>query len=146
MEQQISEFIEGIQTPVKKLGIKELRSREQTWRALWSWIDDEIKYYIIRVGTVVRIVKRDYKGTVGVLGAVKFSISQIELTVKEKSYNYNDGKYYYEDKVVLIPSGSIMIQEFISSSQLASEVEKLEVMGLEEDTSLEEGTAILNLP
>jgi hypothetical protein len=131
---QLSEFVEGIQTPINKLSITQLRDREAFWRALWSWIDEEIKYYVLRVGQTVRIFKRDYKGSVGELGAVKFTLSEIEVHVYEKVYNYTDGKYYYEDKIVKIPSGAIVLQEFISESTLASDVEKPEVMGLDEES------------
>lgn len=133
MELKVSEFVEGMQTPITKLTVSQLREREATWRALWSWIDDEIKYYVLRVGQNVRVLKRDYKGSVGELGAVKFTLSEIELHVYEKTYNYQDGKYYFEDKVVKIPSGAIVMQEFISESTLASDVEKPEVMGLDDN-------------
>lgn len=139
MESKISDFVEGMQTPINKLSLTQLREREATWRALWSWIDDEIKYYVLRVGQTVRIFKRDYKGSVGELGAVKFNLSEIEVHVYEKTYNYTDGKYYYEDKVVKIPSGAIVLQEFITESTLASDVEKPEVMGLD-GLSLETST------
>jgi hypothetical protein len=134
MEQNISEFVEGMQTPINKMTVSQLREREAIWRALWSWVGEEIKYYVLRVGSTVRVVKRDYKGSVGELGAVKFTLSEIELHVYEKLYNQTDGKYYYEDKIVKIPSGAIVMQEFISESTLATEVEKPEVMGLDEES------------
>jgi len=133
---KMSDFIEGMQTPIKKFTVSQLREREATWRALWSWLDEEIKYYVLRVGQTVRILKRDYKGSLGELGAVKFSLAELEVHVFEKTYNYTDGKYYYEDKILKIPSGAIVMQEFISESQLADEVEKLEVMGLDDGLSL----------
>ncbi len=59
-------------------------------------------------------------------------MAEIEVHVYEKTYNYTDGKYYYEDKVIKIPSGAIVLQEFITESTLASEVEKPEVMWTDE--------------
>jgi hypothetical protein len=129
-ELQVGGFLEGMQTPINKLSLQQLRDREAFWRALWSWLDDECKYYLLRVGQTVRVLKRDYKGSVGELGSVKFNLAEVELQVVEKTYNFTDGKYYYERKVVKIPSGAILMQEFISESQLADEVEKPEVMGL----------------
>ena len=132
MGMEISAFLDGIQTPTAKMQVKELREREEYWRALWSWIDEEIKYYILRVGTQVRIVKRDYKGSVGELGAVKFKLDELEVNVYEKVYNYVDGKQYLESKTLKIPSGAIMMQEFIQDSEPAVD-DFPEVMGLESD-------------
>jgi len=121
------QFTEGMQTPTKRLNVKELREREEFWRALWSWIDDEVKYFALRVGQQVRIVRRDYKGFVGELGQVHFDLSEIELHVYEKTYNYNDGQYYYEDKTIKLPSGGIAWHEFIHEVVEASVADQYEV-------------------
>lgn len=131
MDIEIQTFIEGIKTPVKKLTVKELQQREEIWRALWSWLDDDAKFLILRVGSVVRIVRRDYKGMVGELGQVHFTPSEIEVAVFEKQYNYNDGNFYYERKVVKIPESAIMWKEFITEQELAEEVEQYAVESLE---------------
>ena len=133
MEADIAKFMERMQVPSKRLGIKELRQREETWRALWSWLDDESKFLILRVGSVVRIVRRDYKGVVGELGQVKLEPREYEVTVYEKVYNQNDGKYYFESKVVLIPAGAVMWREFITEQELAEEEETYAVAPLEEE-------------
>src|SRR5487761_1914905 len=119
-------FIADMQTPPTKLTIKQLREREEFWRALWSWIGDDIKYFVLRAGTIVRVVRRDYKGSVGELGAVKFTPAEIEVHVEEKTYNYGDGKYYYENKVVKVPFGAITWLEFINESIEALESNKPE--------------------
>lgn len=136
-EMEISQFLDGIQTPVSKIRATELRQREQIWRALWSWLDDEVKFYITRIGSPVRIIRRDYKGSVGELGQVHFDLKEIELTVYEKQFNYNDGKYYFERKTLKIPSSVLAWFEFINTSELAEEVEKYEVEPIPE----EEGVA-----
>ena len=114
-------FLDQIQLPPTKLSIKQLREREEFWRAIWSWIDDEVKYFVLRVGQPIRVVRRDYKGTVGELGTVKFEKAEIEVKVYEKVYNYSDGKYHWEDKVVKIPSGAIQFLEFINSDEIVEE-------------------------
>lgn len=132
MDESIASFVEEMKTPIKKMGVKELRKREETWRSLWSWIPDNVKYLIYRIGSEVRLVRRDYKGAIGTLGEVKFEPEQYEVTVFEKRYNEMDGKFWYEKKTVLIPVGSTLMLEFIHERQLADEVDVEEVMGLEE--------------
>jgi len=136
MKESTAHFIEGMQKPIAKLGIKELREREETWRALWSWIPDDVKYLVYRIGTVVRVVKRDWKGGLGELGEIKFEPKEYELSVYEKRYDETEGKFYYERKIVKIPSGGVMWLEFIQERELVEEHELPEVMGLEdvEDT------------
>lgn len=129
---ELQEFLEGLQTPIKKLGVRQLRKREEFWRAMWSWLDEDVKYFTLRVGQLFRVMRRDYKGSVGELGAVKFEPSEIELAVYEKSYNYEDGKYYYEQKIVKIPASVMAWTESISTKDLAEDVEQFAVENIPE--------------
>lgn len=120
----VKEFEDGFKTPVKKLKITELKQREEMWRALWGWLDPTVKRFLFRVGTQVRLMRRDYKGTLGELGEVKFTPETIEVATYEKVYNYVDGKTYYERKVIIFPFTSLMwIEEVIESAE-AGEVEE----------------------
>ena len=123
MELELSDFIEGIKTPTSKLTITQLRAREEVWRALWSWLDDDVKPFLLHAGGLVRVVRRDYKSTVGELGQVKFEPSEIEVAVYEKAYDYNTGNQFFERKVVKIPSSVLAWHELISSKTPAEEEE-----------------------
>ena len=145
MEQQIQTFIERMAIPPGKLGVKELRQREETWRALWSWIGDDVKYFVLRIGSLVRAIRRDYKGSLGELGEVKFEPKQFEIAVYEKRFNESDNKFYYERKVQIIPASAIMYFEFISEQDLASEVEEYALQAEDEDepTAVEKGSLVV---
>jgi len=132
MALDLQKFLEEIQTPVDKFTISELQEREQLWRALWSWLDDEVKRFLLRIGTTVRIMQRNYRGKVGELGQVKFEPKSIEISVLEKSYNYNDGKYYFEKKVVTYPYQTLAWIEGIVESEPVTDEERYEVESLEE--------------
>ena len=136
MEATIQQFLEEMKVHPGKLGIKKLREREGIWRALWSWLGDEAKFDLLRVGSVVRLVRRDYKGVLGQLGQIKFEPSEYELTVYEKVYNYNDGKYYYESKTVQIPAAAIMWKEYVSEQELVAENEEYAVQSLEGEEAI----------
>lgn len=118
---EISEFLQGIQSSPKKFTVKELRAREELWRVLWSWLDDNIKDFLIRAGSVVRVVRRDYRSSIGELGVVHFEIKEIELHVYEKSYDYGAGKYFWEDKVVKIPGSVLAWYEFVATQEEVEE-------------------------
>ena len=135
-EMEISEFLGRIQTSPKQMTVTELRQREEIWRVLWSWIDDEVKFFVIRAGSLFRVMKRDWKGTVGELGSVKFAPSELELSVYEKTYNYNDGKYYYEKKVCKIPYSAVWMLEHVTESELAEEVEQYEIESIPDEEAV----------
>ena len=133
MELGIVDFLRDIETPTKRLTITQLREREDFWRSLWSYTPDEVKFYLKRIGTIVRVVKRDYKGQVGLLSEFKFNLSEVELVVEEKFYNSSEGRYYNEKKVTRIPASTIMLQEFILDSTPSDEADELAVMPIPDD-------------
>ena len=100
---------------------------------MWSWLGDDVKYFLLRIGSTVRAVRRDYRGSTGELGEVKFIPHEFEIATYEKRYNETDGKYYYETKVVKIPAAAVMFFEFISEQELAEEVDHYEIKSLEEE-------------
>lgn len=126
------EFLSGMKKPLLSLSKKELREREEMWRVFWGWTDETVKRFLSRIGTNVRFMRRDYKGTEGELGEVKFEPSQVEIATYEKVYNYTDGKYYYERKVVVYPWTSVAWIEEIFDKTPAEEVEQYEVESIPE--------------
>lgn len=132
----VSEFLDEIQTPIKKLTITQLRQREEFWRALWSWTDPTVKDFLIHAGTLTRLVKRNYQGSTGELGEVKFEPTEIDLYVYEKSFNYNDNKYYYERKVLHLDAAALLWHEFITERELAEEAEAPELEAIPEEADV----------
>lgn len=128
----LSQFKEGMQIPISKLSLKQLREREEFWRAIWSWVPDEVKYYIYRIGQLVRVQLRNYRHTTGELGPVKFDMSELELEVYEKSYIETKGKFIYEQKTLKLPSNAVMWIETITEQTEVDQVEQPEVIGIKE--------------
>ena len=126
-ELTLDKFQEGLKTPLTKLSKEELKQREEFWRALWSWIPDEVKYYVYRIGSIVRVYLRTYRGTMGELGAVKFAPTELELFVYEKHYDESKGKYFYETKTLKIPYTQLLYLEVIHESEEVDAVEIPEV-------------------
>jgi len=115
MESQIQQFIEEMKTPTGKLSVTKLRQREELWRSLFNWLDEEVKYYLFRTGSLIRLVGRDYKGRLGELGAIKWKIDEMDVMVEEKQFDYTAGKYIMETKVLKISDSVIAWKEFILS-------------------------------
>jgi len=130
-EYTLQKFQDGLQTPLAKLSKVELLQREEFWRALWSWIPDEVKYYVYRIGQIVRVYLRTYRGTTGELGTVKFEPKEIELFVYEKHFDESKGKYFYETKTLKIPYSMLLYLEVIHESEEVDLVEIPEIMPIE---------------
>lgn len=120
-----------MKTPTHKICKADLQQREEFWRALWSWIPDEVKYYVYRIGSIVRVYLRTYRGTMGELGAVKFKPEEVELFVYEKHFDENKGKYFYETKTLKIPYAMLLYLEVIHESEEVEVVERPEIQPLE---------------
>ena len=131
-ELTLDKFQEGLKTPLTKLSKEELKQREEFWRALWSWIPDEVKYYVYRIGSIVRVYLRTYRGTMGELGAVKFAPTELELFVYEKHYDESKGKYFYETKTLKIPYVQLLYLEVIHESEEVDTVNVPEVESIPE--------------
>ena len=128
----LDKFQEGLTTPLHKLSKLDLLQREEFWRALWSWIPDEVKYYVYRIGSIVRVYLRTYRGTMGELGAVKFAPTELELFVYEKHYDESKGKYFYETKTLKIPYVQLLYLEVIHESEEVDTVNVPEVESIPE--------------
>ena len=100
----------------------DLRSELQQYRNLWTWLDDEVKYYLLKVGTVTRILTRGYQPYVGMLGMPRFKLSELEMDVDRREYNYSDGKHYMERKTILIPANGLTHIEFIEEQEEIEDV------------------------
>ncbi len=81
-------FYEEPFDPLSKMSNADLEAELKNWRNLWSWLDMEVKGYLIKVGHKYRFVRRDYQVFIGTLGKTHFEAKQLELdcVVSEKDY------------------------------------------------------------
>lgn len=104
-------------TPLSEMTEGELRQEVARWRRMWTWVPEDCKYYLARVGSLVRVINRSNKGYVGIMLQPHFELTEIEVEVENTEYNYEDGKRYLEDKVLRIPKNQLVHMEFIASQE-----------------------------
>jgi hypothetical protein len=119
---------------IDKMTKDELREEVRIWRNLWSWLDEDTKYYLTKIGKMCRIVTRAYQGYLGRFLQPHFGIKEFELECVKVEYDQNDGKYYEEYKVIRIPVSSLTHFEFIEDRQ---EVSREELFGAQTGASEE---------
>ena len=109
---------------LKKLGKKILVERLIQLEQAGEWLDPNVRYFLDRVGVPVLVVRRDYHVFEGVLLQTTWELKEIEIGTIDKRYDYNQGKYVYEKKIVKIPANAIMDIEFIQEKYDEEEFQK----------------------
>lgn len=110
----------------KKMSKEDLIEEVKMWRVVASWLTDDVKYYLGHIGEMVRVVRRDYHGFVGDFLVPRFTLKDVEIGVKEKVFDQNEGDYFWESKIVSLPLSSVIDIEFIA--------ERYQVDKLDEET------------
>lgn len=124
-------LLHGPMPELKKMKIVECKTEIEMWRNLWAWIPADIKYFVARTGKSVRLVRRDYKGFLGVLLETTWKLENIDLGTFEKVYDSNSGKYFFERKIIKIGSGQIINIEWIEQRDQLEDEQSIPVQETE---------------
>ncbi len=120
-------MLQGKFPPIKKMSKKQKDTEIEAWRNLWGYVPSAVKYYLLKSGTQIGVTMRNYKRYLGVLLSTEWDIKELEIGVFQKEYDQNDGKYYYERKIVKLNPQSVIdiqwIQERIPEEEMSKEEE-----------------------
>jgi len=92
---------------VASMSVEQLKDECLTWRWLWCQLDHETQKLLRCLGSMIRLVQRDYKGVLGILRCVDFEPKIYEIVVDGREYEYTKGVWMRELKVVRIQAGSV---------------------------------------
>jgi len=106
---------------VKSMSEEELIEEVQMWRRLWTWIEEDVKYYLTQIGSPCRVILRNYQGYLGRMLQPHFKLSEVELETVREEFNYEDGHRYMETKVIRTPITQIVHLELISEREVKEE-------------------------
>ena len=139
MSEDIKELLLGRWTEIKKMKTQDLKAEVEMWRNIWSWVPSDIKYYVSRTGQQIGVQVRNYTRYVGILLETHWELRELEVGVYDKVYDQVDGKYYFERKIIRLPIGQLVSQDWIAERKPAEEVLKEEGNEtLQEQQDLEE--------
>jgi len=125
-------LLKGPMPELSKMKQKDLKQECQMWRNVWGWVPPEVKYYVARVGQDVGITMRNYKRYLGVLVDSHWDLKSLELGVIDKVYDSVNDQTYYEKKIVIITTSSIMDIQWIKERK-AWEQFQAEATGVKEE-------------
>ena len=107
--------------PYKKMSRSELEVELTKWRNIWTWVEPDIQFYLTRVNSLVRFVRRDYKSIEGRLGQVHSDIKSIEIDTQEREYDYTQGEAAYLTRTVTCPLSNMADFSFIHTKEVVRE-------------------------
>lgn len=124
----LNQLLSGPYPDTKKRTRKQLIDEVTLWRAISSYLSDDVRYYLSHIGDTCRVVRRDYKGFLGDFIGAKFNIESVDVGVWERAFDPSDSKYYWERKTMRFTQGAMMNLEFIVERKEA-ESEKEDDLG-----------------
>lgn len=103
-----TDLFEKKQEDVKTMSKDELVSELTVYRSLFTWLNDDVKYWLTHIRQEYHIIRRDYKDVNGLLGQPHFKLEAIDVDVVERIYKYTKGIAEYETKTVTIPMSQVV--------------------------------------
>jgi hypothetical protein len=127
---------------LSKMKQKDLKEECQMWRNVWGWVPPEVKYYVARVGQDIGLTLRNYKRYLGKLIDSHWMLESLEIGTVDKVYDSVTDKYYYEKKICVIKTSSILDVQWIKERKSFDEfeAERLAEQEKEEETKPAEPT------
>lgn len=115
-------LLRGPMPELSKMSKQSLLEECKMWRNIWTWVPDEVKYYVARTGQLVGATMRNYKRYLGVLLETHWSLEEIEIGTYDKIYDPRDGQYYFERKIVKLKANSLIDLQWIAERKTETEV------------------------
>jgi hypothetical protein len=116
-------LIKGPMPELSKMKQKDLKEECQMWRNVWGWVPPEVKYYVARVGQDIGLTLRNYKRYLGKLIDSHWMLESLEIGTVDKVYDSVTDKYYYEKKICVIKTSSILDVQWIKERKSFDEFE-----------------------
>ena len=117
-------LIKGPMPELSKMTKKDITEECQMWRNVWGWVPPEVKYYVSRTGQDIGLTLRNYKRYLGTLLDTHWDLISIEVGTTDKIYDSVKDKYYYEKKIVVMNTSSILGIEWIKERKSFEEFEE----------------------
>ncbi len=104
--------------PLKDMTKEELIEELDTYRNLWTWVEEDLKWWLCHIRYHCRLVRRDYKGLEGVLGQCHFELKAIDIDVRSEDYDYFKNEVKIEQKTITIPVNQLIDWEMIHEQEV----------------------------
>ena len=133
-------LLKGPMPELSKMKLKELREEVAMWRNVWGWVPPEVKYFVARIGQEVGLVMRNYHRYLGTLVDSHWDLISLEIGVVDKMYDAVRDKTYFEKKISVIDSKSIILTEWMKERKAWEDFEQERINEQEKEAEKGEST------
>jgi len=105
------EELEARRQELMKLEKEELVNIALKYQMIMEGIDSETRTWLEDLGSLYRVLRRDYQPILGVLQRINFSVESLELAVVDEKEDWKTHKKTIEWKIVKIKPGSVLYYE-----------------------------------
>jgi len=117
-------LLKGPMPELSKMKQKDLKEECQMWTNVWGWVPPEVKYYVSRIGQDVGLTLRNYKRYLGKLIDSHWMLEALEIGTTDKVYDSVTDKYFYEKKICIIKTSSMLDIQWIKERKSFDEFEE----------------------
>ncbi|MHC1600486.1 MAG: hypothetical protein ACXQS5_06690 [Candidatus Methanospirareceae archaeon] len=118
----MSELFQKKMEELMKLEKEQLAERLAYFETIWEHIDSETKWWLQKIYSFVRGIRRDYQPIFGVLVGLKFEVAEMDIWVETKYRDYTENVDVQERKVVRIKPSSLIQIDFVEEQIRLDEV------------------------
>ena len=120
----MSDIFEMKKQQLMKLSEEERLQRLVYYEVIWDALDSETKWWLQKLYSFFRGIRRDYNPVFGVLVGLKFDVKYLDVWVETKYEEWSEQKKYLEKKTVRISPSSLVQFDFIEERIDITELEK----------------------
>ena len=113
MSGEVRDFLTAERPTISGMSLEDLASEVEGHRLVASMLPREVYEWLARMHETVRITRRNWTGSVGVLLGVKFEPVEYTVGVMERGFDALRGRQIIEDKIVTLPASAVMLFETI---------------------------------
>ena len=110
-------FYEEPMPPVAKMSKEDLQKELQNWRNLWTWVDNEVRGWLVKVGHNFKFRLQNYEVYYGTLGKPHFEVTKLELDCIVENKDYLRHKLVTDFETMHIGLGRLVSFEEVHERQ-----------------------------
>jgi len=122
IEQRRTELMQKSKEELVEIALKYYRIAEGIDSESWQWLCD--------IGSLYRVLRRDYQPITGILVRCNFEVASIELAVVDEKQDWKTKRTVTEWKIVRIKPGSVLYYEKLLDREEKEPEEEEETGGI----------------
>ena len=131
MSKEFRDFLSTLSPEVATLNLADAQAECRAWRVMWETAPETMRQWLLRIGDVVRPVRRNYTSDLGVLLSLTLVPEILQVGVEGVAYDSVKQTNYLERKILEIPFNAVMYWEWVSERERFDQIQAEREIGAE---------------